>query len=185
MKPALFNDTFEHIATVARSIRDRFHAPVIVPTLVARPDRLLSSADSIINGTHVRLVHELNVAIAEGGAQDDWIVWDVQALAHDIGLNQWFDPVRFHQAKAPFSLEYAAPVADHLCALLAAMSGRSRRALVLDLDNTLWGGVIGDDGLDGITLGPGSPGRGGVSGIPGIRAGTASPWRGAGSVIEK
>ncbi len=37
------------------------------------------------------------------------------------------------------------------------MAGRSRRALVLDLDNTLWGGVIGDDGLNGITLGPGSP----------------------------
>ncbi len=100
----IIQNTIEHIATVARSIRDRFHAPVIVPTLVARPDRLLTSADSIIKGTHARLVHGLNVAIAEGAAQDDWIVWDMQTLAHDIGLNQWFDPVRFHQAKAPFSL---------------------------------------------------------------------------------
>jgi FkbH-like protein len=44
-------------------------------------------------------------------------------------------------------------MAEHAAAVLAARLGLSRRVLVLDLDNTLWGGVIGDDGLEGIALG--------------------------------
>ena len=41
--------------------------------------------------------------------------------------------------------------------MLASQIGKSRRCLVLDLDNTLWGGVIGDDGIEGILLGNGDP----------------------------
>jgi FkbH-like protein len=65
--------------------------------------------------------------------------------------------VRFHQAKVPFSFEASPIVADALSALIAAMAGRSGRALVLDLDNTLWGGVVADDGLEGMVIGQGSP----------------------------
>src|SRR6202000_3158907 len=64
--------------------------------------------------------------------------------------------VRFPQAKTPVSLEAGPVVADALAALIAAMVGKSARALVLDLDNTLWGGVVADDGLAGIVVGQGS-----------------------------
>ena len=47
--------------------------------------------------------------------------------------------------------------ADTVLHLVAALRGRSRKVLVLDLDNTIWGGVIGDDGKDGIRLGQGDP----------------------------
>ena len=50
-------------------------------------------------------------------------------------------------------------LARHTAAVLAARLGLSRRCLVLDLDNTLWGGVIGDDGVEGITLGNGPDGE--------------------------
>ena len=47
--------------------------------------------------------------------------------------------------------------ADHVCRIIAALRGKSRRCLILDLDNTLWSGVIGDDGLEGIVIGQGDP----------------------------
>jgi FkbH-like protein len=62
----------------------------------------------------------------------------------------------WHHAKqeiAPVAVPWAG---DQVARVLAALRGLSRKALVLDLDNTLWGGVIGDDGLDGIVLGQGS-----------------------------
>ena len=60
-------------------------------------------------------------------------------------------------ARSRRSAPTAAPLYGELVgALLAAQQGRSRKCLVLDLDNTLWGGVIGDDGLEGIVLGQGS-----------------------------
>jgi len=73
-----------------------------------------------------------------------------------VGRDNWIDSVRFHEAKTPFRIELGALVADHLCRTIAAMTGKSCRALVLDLDNTLWGGVVGDDGVSGIRLGQNS-----------------------------
>ena len=62
-------------------------------------------------------------------------------------------------AKMPYTADALPLLARHTAAVLAARLGLSRRCLVLDLDNTLWGGVIGDDGLDGITLGGGTAGE--------------------------
>ena len=91
-----------------------------------------------------RFVARLNAEIAAGGGSRDWIVWDLATLAARVGHDAWFDPARFHQAKAPFAIEICPLVADHLSRIVAAMTGKSARALVLDLDNTLWGGVIGE-----------------------------------------
>jgi FkbH-like protein len=60
-------------------------------------------------------------------------------------------------AKVPFSGAFLPLYADHVVRLVAALRGKSRRCLVLDLDNTLWGGVVGDDGLEGIKLAQGDP----------------------------
>ena len=78
------------------------------------------------------------------------------SVAESVGLARWHDPLRWHDAKLPFALDAIPLYADHLCRLLAAARGLARKCLVLDLDNTLWGGVIGDDGVDGIKLGQGS-----------------------------
>jgi FkbH-like protein len=60
-------------------------------------------------------------------------------------------------ARLPFEGAFAPLYGDHVARLLAAIRGKSRKVLVLDLDNTLWGGIIGDDGIDGIRLGQGDP----------------------------
>jgi FkbH-like protein len=98
----------------------------------------------------------LNRLIVDGAQRREWIMWDLEALAARVGRDNWFDAVRFHEVKAPFRIDLGALVADHLCRTIAAMTGKSCRALVLDLDNTLWGGVVGDDGVPGIRLGQNS-----------------------------
>ena len=72
------------------------------------------------------------------------------------GLAAWHDPALWHRAKQEIHPTAAPLFGDLVGRLLAAARGRSFKALVLDLDNTLWGGVIGDDGLAGIKLGQGS-----------------------------
>ena len=80
----------------------------------------------------------------------------VDARAAQDGTRAWHDPVLWHRAKQEVHPGAAPLYGDLLGRLLAARQGRSAKALVLDLDNTLWGGVIGDDGMEGITLGQGS-----------------------------
>ena len=142
--------------TMVGNLRARFEAPVIVATVALPPELLISSADRAVPGSPARFIERLNAAILDGGFRKDWLVWDVSQLANEIGTQTWFDPVRFHQTKAPFSLALCATAADHFFRMIAALVGKSGRALVLDLDNTLWGGVVADDGLAGIDIGQGS-----------------------------
>ena len=96
---------------------------------------------------------DLRAAVA--GSSD--LLLDVGALAEMVGLTCWHDPVQWAVGKFPCAHDVVPWYADWLGRLLAAARGKSRKCLVLDLDNTLWGGVIGDDGLAGIVLGNGSP----------------------------
>jgi FkbH-like protein len=83
-------------------------------------------------------------------------VLDVARAAARDGLDAWHDPVRWLQAKMEIAPAAGPRWGELVARLVAAARGRARKCLVLDLDNTLWGGVIGDDGLAGIVLGQGS-----------------------------
>ncbi|MEZ5680500.1 MAG: HAD family hydrolase [Erythrobacter sp.] len=117
----------------------------------------VSSAELATPGSSARFRHRVNLMLAEGAMEGRWLLWDQAALAARVGLDSWLDPVRYHAAKIPFSVDVCPLAADSIAAVLAAMKGKAARGLVLDLDNTLWGGVIGDDGLAGIRLGQNSP----------------------------
>jgi FkbH-like protein len=140
--------------TVA-SVEDDVGGPAIVSTLPLGAWNI-SSCEAALGGSSQRFVLRLNQLIADGAQSREWLMWDLAALASRVGGDCWFDAIRFHEAKIPFRLELAPFVADHLCRTLAAISGKSCRALVLDLDDTLWGGVVGDDGISGIRVGQNS-----------------------------
>lgn len=141
------------LRTLTSAARRKAGAPAIFATL---PEALADSDGGIV-GSEARFLRRLNTLIEDGAARGEWLAWNMAGLAAQVGLDRWRDPVRYHQAKTPFAIELAPVAADDLCALIAAMSGQSARAAVLDLDNTLWGGVIGDDGMEGLRLGQGDP----------------------------
>jgi FkbH-like protein len=82
---------------------------------------------------------------------------DVDALSGLIGRQHWIDETAYFTSKQPFSIREMPVVAAQLSRLMVASRGMVRKCLVLDLDNTLWGGVIGDDGINGIRLDPNDP----------------------------
>lgn len=145
-------DLIEQIAQAARA---KAGCPVLFATL---PTALqTSSSDLATPGSPARFRSRINWMLAQGAMEGKWLIWDQAALAQQLGLQRWYDPVLYHAAKLPFSVDACPLATDNIAALLAAMKGKAARALVLDLDNTLWGGVIGDDGLPGIRLGQNSP----------------------------
>jgi FkbH-like protein len=81
------------------------------------------------------------------------IVVDVESLAANIGLERWFDRRLWHLGRIRYSREAIGVLARTYAAAIAARYGLTRKCLVLDLDNTLWGGLIGEDGTEGIQLG--------------------------------
>jgi FkbH-like protein len=81
------------------------------------------------------------------------VVYDLDHAASLYGKRQWFEGRYWFHSRHAFAPDATGPVAASAARLIAAARGMARKCLVLDLDNTLWGGVIGDDGLDGIKLG--------------------------------
>ena len=83
------------------------------------------------------------------------VLHDLHGLAAEAGARSWFDPRFYLEFKMPCGAECLVSYAHSVFSLVRAVLGKSKKVLVLDLDNTLWGGVVGDLGAGGIRLGQG------------------------------
>jgi FkbH-like protein len=142
------------IAHVAEAATAR---PVILQTLAGDPDAIQFNVDLGLPGSPRYLAAEFNRRLVLKARQDSRLVLDVNALAGLVGQSIWSAGRYWYAAKYPFATAMIPLYTDHVMRILAAQMGRSRRVLVLDLDNTLWGGIVGDDGIEGLALGNGSP----------------------------
>jgi FkbH-like protein len=102
------------------------------------------------------VVEELNRSLRQAADEDGALVLAVDEFARDEGLRRWHDPALWYRAKQEVHPAMSPIFGEQMARLLAAQLGQSRKCLVLDLDHTLWGGGIGDDGLEGIIVGQGS-----------------------------
>ncbi|MGI4878046.1 MAG: HAD-IIIC family phosphatase, partial [Janthinobacterium lividum] len=143
------------IDTVREGFRAHGGALSIVSTVAPPAESAAGSLDRGLPGTMRFLCDRINAGLVERAAASADLLLDTAALAETVGLGDWADPTLWNVAKLPFDTVFLPLWADHVARLAAALKGRSRKALVLDLDNTLWGGVIGDDGLEGILIGQG------------------------------
>jgi len=83
----------------------------------------------------------------------NFYVHDIHHLSAWVGLERWYNRKDWYAYKYALAFECIPAFAHNLASIIKAIFGKSRKALVLDLDNTLWGGVIGDDGVDQIKIG--------------------------------
>ena len=84
----------------------------------------------------------------------DVTIVDLEALSNNIGKYNWFDYSSYFLNKTTVRLEYMPEYVMSFVRQIKALRGTVRKCLVLDLDNTLWGGVVGDDGWEGIQVDP-------------------------------
>lgn len=148
----------EELRLLWRRARERFAAQVVQQTLVTADPPIFGAFEALVPGAPNTVLERLNAAIRTAAREDGVLLMDLASheMRRDYG-DGLAEPVRWHQAKQLVSPNLAPLYGDQLARIAAASVGLSRKCLVLDLDNTLWGGVVGDDGLDGIQLGQGSP----------------------------
>ena len=153
---ALRAEKLAHLRQVWALCRYRLGCPVTQQAVLPLFDAILGANEHRLPGSPPRFVHALNDDIRHAADEDDVVVLALDERCARHGLAAWYEPMLWLKAK-----QEVAPTASPLYGELAlrlvdARQGRSRKALVLDLDDTLWGGVIGDDGLNGIVVGQGS-----------------------------
>ena len=120
--------------------------------------RSLGNLDSTEIYGKTNFLNRLNLEFSNAARQNPkLIINDINYLSFQVGLNQWYDPDYWYSYKMAVSPLGCIYLGHAIAKLICAAYGKTRKCLVLDLDNTMWGGVIGDDGLEGIKIGQETP----------------------------
>ena len=146
----------EELRSFWRKAREICSGVILQQTFLDVTEPLFGSFDRFVPGAPARVVARLNDRLCEAAAQDGVLLLDVARASERDGIDAWFEAGRWLQGKLEIAPQAAPVYGDMVARILAAQRGLSKKCLVLDLDNTLWGGVIGDDGIEGIVLGEGS-----------------------------
>ncbi len=141
-------------------VRARSDARIVVANF-SRPSDAASAnvfgAGFVDGSSHI--VASANAELAKRVAdKPDVCIWDYEGLVASRGVSQWTDPRLWYLARQPISGANLPFAAAHLARTLAGTLFARAKCLVLDLDNTLWGGAAGDDGIEGIDIGDDYPG---------------------------
>jgi FkbH-like protein len=107
-------------------------------------------------GGRTRVIEKINTQMREEAPVFVSIL-DVPAVQRQVGTQRWEDAMAWFSFRQHPATEALPELADAQMAHVRAVLGLTRKVLVADLDNTLWKGVIGEDGLNGIGIGPGTP----------------------------
>ena len=152
------NALVDRVAGEWLALCERFHertgCEIIVTNLHATAARVMGNLGSRLPWDPNTFLRQLNRALGERAPAYVHVL-DIETLAALHGVATWFDPRFWHHSKQPVSFACLVPFVRNLAAMIGAIYGRTAKCLVLDLDNTLWGGVVGDDGVEGLRIGEG------------------------------
>ena len=135
-------------------LREVYACPVIQNNFEYPYWRLLGNRDGADLHGRVNFVTRLNLRFAEYAQKHEgFYLHDLNYLAADYGLEAWSDPFYWHMYKYALAVPAIPRLAFSVANMVKSLFGKNKKAFALDLDNTLWGGVIGDDGVEGIQVG--------------------------------
>ena len=146
-------ETFARMTGVWNAIQSNCQATIIQSTFALPLERYFGNYDLKAPESFYAVTLGLNARIVEAARQRKGVLLnDVDGVASLVGRKHFFDDRFWDMWKTFCSLDWLPHLAQNLTDILVAMQGRGVKCVVVDLDNTLWGGVIGDDGLEGIVL---------------------------------
>ena len=141
------------------AFRERSQAALIVHSLEQPRNTSLGVLDSQSESGQSGLIRQINRELRRIAAGYRGIyVLDYDSLVARHGRESWHDERKWLMARLPIAADHLLHMAREWMRFVMPLSGRVAKALVVDLDNTLWGGVIGEDGMTGIKVGPEYPG---------------------------
>lgn len=154
----LLEAEYTRFETMWQALAQKFGCPVIQNNFDRPNYRLMGNRDVWDVRGRTNFLSRLNQKFyAYACAHEDFYINDLDYLASDYGLTAWGDAFFWHMYKYAMCLDAIPSLANSLANIIKSLYGRNKKALVLDLDNTLWGGVVGDDGVDSIAVGPEVP----------------------------
>lgn len=150
---SLLDDTVGVYEYYWEKINSNLHCQVLQSNFAVPPERLYGNLERSLPYSMFSFLSSLNIRLLQRAPANVTMI-DTDALSAIIGKANWFDDKSYFLTKSGYRLDYIQENVMQYVRQIMAIHGRIRKCLVLDLDNTLWGGIVGDDGWDGIQLDP-------------------------------
>ena len=146
----------DEVRDLWKRARSNFGAAVLQQSFLDVFEPIFGNLDRRSSSSCAWRVDRLNELAIAAANEEGVLLLDIARASARDGIDAWFDNGRWLQAKMEIDPLAAVPYGEQVARLVAAQRGRSRKCLVLDLDDTLWGGVVGELGPDAVVLGEGS-----------------------------
>lgn len=148
------NREYERYERMWTAISEKFGCVIIQNNFELPSERLLGNREVGCAYGRIDFITRLNCRLYDyARAHGNFYIHDINYLSAVYGLERWHELRHWHLYKYAMSVSAIPEFAYSLANIVCSVMGRNKKVLALDLDNTLWGGVIGDDGQSGIEIG--------------------------------
>ncbi len=151
---ALLTEQFAHFEVFWQKIVETYKCPIIQNNFEQPFYRLLGNRDVWDYRGKVNFVSRLNQKFYDYAENhENFFINDINYMASCYGLQKWADPFYWHMYKYAMCVDAIPEFAYNLANIIKSVYGKNKKAVICDLDNTLWGGIVGDDGAENIEIG--------------------------------
>ena len=150
----LLTQEYARFTAMWDALRTAYHCPIIQNNFEYPFYRIMGNRDAFDIHGRVNFITRLNLKFYEyTQAHKNFFINDINYLSADYGLERWSDPFFWHMYKYAMNLDAIPVLAFSVSNIIKSLFGKNKKAFALDLDNTLWGGVVGDDGVENLAMG--------------------------------
>ncbi len=150
--------TMEKFRGLWERLAHTYHCPIIQNNFEYPFFRLLGNKDASDMHGRVNFITTLNCRFYEySQTQENFYICDINYLSASYGLEKWSDPYYWHMYKYAVAVPAIPFLAFNIANIIKSIYGKNKKAFNLDLDNTLWGGIVGEDGAENIEIGQETP----------------------------
>lgn len=146
--------TYTRFAQVWGNIAATYSCPIIQNNFEYPFYRLMGNKDASDFHGKVNFVTRLNLKFYDyAQTHDNFFICDVNYISASYGLEKWSDPFYWHMYKYAVAVPAIPYLSFNVANIIKSIYGKNKKAFNLDMDNTLWGGLVGEDGADNIEIG--------------------------------
>lgn len=151
---ALLDKSYRHYEVMWDKLQESYHCPIIQNNFEYPFYRLLGNKEASDIHGRISFLNRLNERFYQYAREHNhFYINDINYLSSCYGLDKWADPFYWHMYKYALCLPAVPALSFNIANIIKSIYGKNKKAMVLDLDNTLWGGVVGDDGAENLEIG--------------------------------
>jgi FkbH-like protein len=149
----------DYVSAVVGAVRERSKATILIHNFETPLNPELGVIDYRSVSGQVNTIRRMNLELADRVAREDGVfIIDLDAVRARLAGDRFEDPRTWHFGRVAYTRQAMRAIAAEYMRVVRAGKGRNRKCVVVDADGTLWGGIVGDDGVDGVRVGQSFPG---------------------------